>query len=321
MLNDTDTSTLEKQLAEILDSIETPFNEAAVILPANNSEEIQISDEITLIDINKIVPDQEQPRKFFDTESLNNLKGSIESTSLHNPILVRENFQKPGNYIIIDGQRRFQACSELNHEKIKCRIVTSDSQGYKILALTQNIHREDLLPIEKANAFAELLEKLRGSNEKVKQNALIEIVNLSKNSISEFLKISTLDDEIKQEALKSKEWSARKLLQLAKIKNNSSRADKFREFKAIINKKSPKNTSDTDNTANQSDDGSQTDKSSSRDFVSISQIQKKITGFQKFLKKIDQKSLASAEIEILKADLSDLVRTLESIYLSHKIEN
>jgi ParB family chromosome partitioning protein len=81
---------------------------------------------------------------------------SIESDSLHNPIFVRENTQNEGFYIIVDGERRWRACKTLNLTEIKCRRVISDADGYKIVALTQNLNREALFPIEKANALADL---------------------------------------------------------------------------------------------------------------------------------------------------------------------
>jgi ParB family chromosome partitioning protein len=93
------------------------------------SNTIDISDEIIPIDINLIEPDPDQPRKLFNPETLTNLKNSIENASLQNPIFVRQNEQKSGFYLIVDGERRWRACKELNHAKIHCRIVSSDSDG------------------------------------------------------------------------------------------------------------------------------------------------------------------------------------------------
>jgi hypothetical protein len=76
----------------------------------------------------------------------------------------------------------------------------SDNDGYAIVSLTQNLHGDDLLPIEKANAFSQLLTKLQGEDENIKQKELIKIVNLSENYISEILKNSTIDDTIKEES-------------------------------------------------------------------------------------------------------------------------
>jgi ParB family chromosome partitioning protein len=195
------------------------------------------NDKIITIDITKVDPDPNQPRKYFDTLHLDNLKHSIETISQIEPILVRVNESIPGNYFIIDGERRWRALKSLNHKEVKCRIISIDSVDYEIISLTQNIHREDLLPVEKSLALAKLLKKMKGENEKVRQRQLIKKVNLSETYISELLKISTLDEEIKSEALKSNYWSGAKLLLLSKIKDKAVRFEKFEEFKAKILKK------------------------------------------------------------------------------------
>jgi hypothetical protein len=67
------------------------------------------------------------------------------------------------------------------------------------------LQRKDLLPIKIANAYADFLARLKGSDENAKQKYLVGIVNLSKNYISELLKIIKLDEQIRTEGLKSKE--------------------------------------------------------------------------------------------------------------------
>jgi ParB family chromosome partitioning protein len=102
--------------------------------------------------------------------SLANLKNSISTNSLLDPILVKYNEDKEGFYPIVDGERRWRASKALNLTMIKCRIVMSDKEGYAIVALTQNLHRDDLLPIEKASAFSQLSTRLQGEDENVRQN-------------------------------------------------------------------------------------------------------------------------------------------------------
>jgi ParB/RepB/Spo0J family partition protein len=135
---------------------------------------INISNQIMLIDIAMIEPDSDQPRKIFDSETLINLQNSIEQTTLQNPILVRRNEEIPNYFIFVDGERRWRAYKELKHSNIPCRVVTTNAEGYQIMALTQNLQREDLLPIEKAAALASLLEKLKGSDQNAKQRTLSE---------------------------------------------------------------------------------------------------------------------------------------------------
>jgi hypothetical protein len=89
---------------------------------------VKVSSEIILIDIDKIEPDPNQPRKYFDQDSLNSLKDSIASSSLFEPIMIRKNIEKTEFYFIVDGERRWKACNILNaeksgYDKIKCVIL------------------------------------------------------------------------------------------------------------------------------------------------------------------------------------------------------
>jgi ParB/RepB/Spo0J family partition protein len=157
--------------------------------------------------------------------------------SMIDPILVRPDDRNPGCFIIVDGERRWRAIKDLSGKQIKCMVIEKGSDAYEIISLTKNIHREDLLPIEKAIALGKLLQKMKGENEKTRQRGLIQKVNLSETYISELLKMSKLDEDIKQEATTSKNWTGFKLLQLAKIKDPEQRKAKFEEFKLKIAKK------------------------------------------------------------------------------------
>jgi ParB/RepB/Spo0J family partition protein len=243
---------------------------------------------------------------------LTNLKNSIETNSLQNPIFVRKNDQKPGFYIIVDGERRWRACKNLNKTKIKCRIVTSDAKGYKIVALVQNLHRDDLLPIERANALANLLARLQGSDDAT-QNALSKIVNLSQNYISELITISKLDDLIKEEALTSKKWSANKLLQLAKIKNADKRMTKFEEFKAIINKTPNLSDKKSYNTEFNSDSQSSSTDNSQSD-IKLSIFKNHLAKFRKRLEKLNNIKINVDEKKELKAELLEIQKLIIKIF-------
>jgi ParB family chromosome partitioning protein len=289
---------------------EIPATTPNTIMPDNNTKKIFIADEITLVPTDRIKPDPEQPRKFFDIETQEQLKHSIDSEGLHNPILIRKDELKEDHYIIVDGQRRWQACLELNHLAIKCRTVESDAQGYKLLSLTQNLHREDLLPVEKAMAFATIYEKMKGENKKARQKELNKIVNLSESFISELLKISTLSVEMKKEASKSKKWSVKKLLRLSKIKNLEQREATFKELKAII-------------TNNETRKWASTGDFSRAGFSTKEELDEagKAVAFESFLKRIDfwknyvEKSkkynLDPSQKEAIKSELKKLLDLLD----------
>jgi ParB/RepB/Spo0J family partition protein len=271
-----------------------------------------ISSEILFIDIDKIEPDPNQPRKFFDRDSLDSLKESIVSSSLLDPIMVRKNEERKDFYLIIDGERRWKACSELNfensgYEKIKCVVVENDSQEYELIALTKNIHREDLLPIEKANAFAELLKTMQEYDVKFQQNDLISIVNLKKSTISEYLKISRLSLEIKEEAGKSKEWSANKLIELANIEEDRLRQDKFNEYKVKISNKNHNETVSAGDTGNLNGEGlisfndslnsgdlTAEQKTSRNTVVTFEKMKARLNSCENYLKKIKKRNILTA---------------------------
>ncbi|MDR1297431.1 MAG: ParB/RepB/Spo0J family partition protein [Deltaproteobacteria bacterium] len=281
-----------------------------------NLGRITVSDEVLTMDINLIEPDPKQPRKLFDPDTFINLKNSISTNSLLDPILVRNNEDKEGFYLIVDGERRWRASKDLNLTTIKCRVVMSDNEGYAIVALTQNMHRDDLLPIEKANAFSQLLARLQGEDENVRQKELIKIVNLSENYISEILKISTLDDTIKEEALKSKRWSTNKLLQLAKIKNTDLRVKKFDELKSIINKKDSnqiKGKDQVENTTKKQIDDVKSSKNKASQGKQIIRLNSRSVAFTNYLEKFKKIRFDESEKDLINPSLTKIVDLINYI--------
>jgi ParB/RepB/Spo0J family partition protein len=184
-----------------------------------------------------VKPDPDQPRKLFDPFSLEQLTSSIKATNFVEPLIVRENEEKPGTYIIVDGERRWRACKALNFSHITCCVISPTSLDYEIIALSQNIHRDDLTTMEKAVALAKIFSNKHSQNPRFQQKDLIPLVNLSESYISDLLKISKLEEGVKKEALESTAWTRSKLLQLANIKYSYVKANKFQELKDKIAKK------------------------------------------------------------------------------------
>src|SRR4051812_6811505 len=104
----------------------------------------------TLLPISQIHPNPDQPRKNFDPQELEALKSSIQERGLINPISVMQRGE--ADFLIIAGERRFRAVSELGWQEIDARIwpqVTS-TQEVELLSLVENLQRKDLNPIEVA---------------------------------------------------------------------------------------------------------------------------------------------------------------------------
>ncbi len=110
--------------------------------------------EIAELDVNKIVPSPYQPRETFDKEALEELAESIKEFDLLNPILVRQTGED--TYQIIAGERRWRAAQFAGLKKIAAIIKNIDENRQKIESLIENVHRKDLLMIEKGRGILEI---------------------------------------------------------------------------------------------------------------------------------------------------------------------
>lgn len=160
--------------------------------------------------IDRIIANSNQPRKYFDKDKMSELKESIKSSGLLQPITVRK--ISGGKYEIIAGERRYRACRELGMENIPAiEINTGDARGYE-LSVLENIQREDLNPIEEAESYLMLMEVYGYTQEK-----LSEKLGKNRSSLSNKIRILKLPGNVK-ELVKSRELSyghARTLLALS----------------------------------------------------------------------------------------------------------
>ena len=178
----------------------------------------QKSIQVLLLDIEKIYPNKEQPRKAFDKKSLEELCASIKENGVLQPILV----QKLGdNYQIIAGERRWRAACMAGLHKIPVLVKTSTSSQKPIWALIENIQRENLNPMEKARAFKKIIDK-----ESMSQEALANSLGQSRSSLTNFLRLLQLDREVQRlvEAGKISFAQARELLRFKSSKQQREMA-------------------------------------------------------------------------------------------------
>lgn len=133
-----------------------------------------------------------QPRKSFDEESINELAQSIKEHGLLEPLLVKK-VPDSTLYEIICGERRYRACKVAKLDKIPC-IVRDDLEinGYAI-ALIENIQREDLNPVEMANAFSLMISECN-----LTQDELAKTLGKSRSTVTNILRINNLHEEIKK---------------------------------------------------------------------------------------------------------------------------
>ncbi len=143
------------------------------------------------VDIDLLQPNRFQPRKKFDQESLKELANSIKENGIIQPIIVRK--LENGKYEIIAGERRWRASFLAGLEKIPVIIKDEEENHLLQLALIENLHREDLSPIEEARALKQLSEEFKLTHEEIGKK-----VGKSRGYITNMIRILTLPEEIQE---------------------------------------------------------------------------------------------------------------------------
>lgn len=143
------------------------------------------------VPVNAVGPNPKQPRTKFDDEAIASLAASIREVGILQPIVVRR--AGDGRYEVIAGERRLRAAKLAGLATVP--VVLRDSEDADLLreALIENIHREDLNPIEQAEAFRQLLEELG-----LKQDQLAERVGVSRSHIANTIRLLALPLEVQQ---------------------------------------------------------------------------------------------------------------------------
>ncbi|NLX63912.1 MAG: ParB/RepB/Spo0J family partition protein [Clostridiaceae bacterium] len=160
----------------------------ALISSANALEDARNS--VMELKINQIEPSSEQPRKVFDQEKLEALAESIKNHGVVQPIIVRSE----GNcYKIVAGERRWRAAKLAGLKTIPVIIKDITSREVMEIALIENLQREDLNPIEEAEAYKKLIEEYS-----ITQEEVAKIVGKSRAAIANSVRLLTLTDEIKE---------------------------------------------------------------------------------------------------------------------------
>ncbi len=132
-----------------------------------------------------------QPRSYFDDEKLGELIASIKEKGVLQPLLVRPN--KGGGYELIAGERRFRAARALDLDEVPVIIKDVNDQEALVIALVENIQRQELNAIEEAHAFKRLLDEF-----KLTQDAVAQSVGKERSTIANTLRLLKLPSEIQE---------------------------------------------------------------------------------------------------------------------------
>ena len=185
---------LKRGLGKGLDSLiptnvmmESEVKHATVSTASSPEEE---KDGTLMVKLSKVEPNREQPRKNFDEDSLQALAESLKQFGMLQPILV----QNRGDYYeIIAGERRWRAAKIAGLKEVPVIVRELTDQEIVEISLIENIQREDLNPIEEAQAYKRLLTEFH-----LKQDEVAERVSKSRTAVTNSMRLLKLCDEVQK---------------------------------------------------------------------------------------------------------------------------
>lgn len=160
------------------------------------------------VDLDRLTPKADQPRRMFDAETLEQLADSIRRVGLLQPPLVRP-LDEPGTYEVVAGERRWRAARMAGLTVIDVFVTTGDADE---IALVENMQRQDLRPIEEAIAVGALIAKHGYTHE-----VAARVLNRGRQWVTDTLALLTLPPKIQQEALEHPDVAANLLIQIARM--------------------------------------------------------------------------------------------------------
>lgn len=160
------------------------------LLNENNIDKIQDGEVIVEIPLVNIKPNPFQPRKIFDDDKLDDLAKSIKEYGVFQPIIVK---QTTDGYIIVSGERRYRASSMVGLQTIPAIVRDYEPRMVIEIALLENLQREDLTPIEEAEAYRNIIEKLSYT-----QKELADRIGKSRSHVTNVLGLLNLPDNVQQ---------------------------------------------------------------------------------------------------------------------------
>jgi ParB family chromosome partitioning protein len=171
-------------------------------ITSNRSESIG-----RMIDIERIEPNPHQPRKHFG--DLSEMVASIKEKGILEPILVRA--MEGGKFVIIAGERRYQASKIAGLRHVPCIEVDVDNRGMLEISLIENLQRKDLTPFEEAAAIQRLCDQFRYTHEEIARK-----LGKSRTVITEALSLNRMPESIQERCRQADIQSKSMLLQIVR---------------------------------------------------------------------------------------------------------
>lgn len=185
------------------------------------ADQTSSEDRIIYVDLNDIKPNSAQPRTKFDEDKLAELAGSINANGVIQPLIVRKS---TNGYELVAGERRWRASRIAGLSRVPCIVRDFDDKQNAIVAIIENMQREDLNPIEEAKGLKAMTEKYGFTQEQVSVS-----LGRSRTYIANSIRLLKLPDEI-QEYVSSGQMSAahgRTIINISDKKRQKEVADKI----------------------------------------------------------------------------------------------
>jgi ParB family transcriptional regulator, chromosome partitioning protein len=158
----------------------------------DDADQPQKHDNLRNLAIELLKPGRFQPRRHFDTESLEALTESVKQQGILQPILVRRHPTEPNSYEILAGERRWRATQAAQLHEIPVILRDMDDRGASEIALIENIQRQDLNAIEEGEGYRRLIEEFGHT-----QDALGRALGKSRSHIANTMRLLGLPDDVK----------------------------------------------------------------------------------------------------------------------------
>ena len=161
----------------------------AILVDIYTPETDETTQGVTMVRINEVEPNANQPRKMFESTELEALAESINQHGMIQPITVRA---MDGMYQIITGERRWRAARMAGLSEVPVIIITADDKKAAELALVENIQRSDLNPIEEAKGFSALIEEYGLTQEEAAKR-----IGKSRSAVTNLLRLLNLPESVR----------------------------------------------------------------------------------------------------------------------------
>lgn len=178
---------------------DVPVKEPVTEKQPENRKEVASTDDrdrVKYIKIHDIMPNVNQPRKTFNEDKIEELAASIKEHGIIQPIVVR---QKSKGYEIVAGERRWRAAMKAELKQVPCLIRELDDEQNMLIAIIENMQREDLNPIEEAEGLHQMIETFGMTQEQVSKS-----VGKSRPYITNSLRLLKLPEYIRESIAEGK---------------------------------------------------------------------------------------------------------------------